>query len=177
MGITDSSLLDLIQKVRCWISWVASKQPCLSRNFEMSDKACKMCCECKTSLTEISDRYHCQSCGGWLCGKCIRGYEFVVVESDSVKSKGAEGGRGTIKSCKSCSNGGRKFSEKVHPSASPQESPRESPEPPSPCFSDHLVHYLETREYGYSPHAMTSRSMPSFSGHPSPVSVRHSPCR
>lgn len=161
----------------------------------MSDKGCKMCCECKTTLTEISHRYHCQSCGGWLCGKCIRGYEIVVEESDSVKSK-AEGGGGTIKSCKSCSNGarregGRKCSEKVHPSASPQESPRESPEPPSPCFSeriscsmnsesihsDHLAHYLETREYGYSPHAMTSRSMTSFSDHPSPVSVRHSPCR
>ncbi|KAF5451008.1 hypothetical protein F2P56_031313 [Juglans regia] len=197
MGVPDSSLLDLIKKVRSWISWVASDKLYLSGEFEMSDNTCKMCCECNTNLAGISHRYHCQSCGRGMCGKCIR-VELSVFESYSFKSK-AEGGEGTIKSCRFCSDvslrceGGRKSSEKVHPSASPQESPRESPEPPSPsCFdgerigcsmnresnrSDHLAHYFETREYGYSPHAMARRRITSFSGHQSPVSVRHSPCR
>ncbi|KAB1208192.1 putative 1-phosphatidylinositol-3-phosphate 5-kinase FAB1C [Morella rubra] len=162
----------------------------------MSGTGCKMCCQCNMNLADSPHRYHCQSCGRWLCGNCIRGYDVLVLKLD-MKTK-AEGGVGTIKSCKFCSDavrleGGRKSSEKVHPSASPQESPRESPEPPSPpCFggkgigcslnteliqTNHLARYLETREYEYSPHAMTSRSMTSFSGHPSPVSIRPSPCR
>ncbi|KAF2323995.1 hypothetical protein GH714_005904 [Hevea brasiliensis] len=72
--------------------------------------------------------------------------------------------------------GGRN-SEKVHPS----ESPRESPETPSPSFggesiqSDNLARYLESRDSGYSPLPVTSRSMTSFSAHPSLVSDRHSP--
>lgn len=197
MGIPDSSLQDLIQKLRSWISWGASERSSLSRYFEMSDKVYNICRECSTSLAGISHRYHCQSCGHWFCGECVRGYEFFKEESDCVKNK-SEGCRGTIKSCRSCTNGGvrreagRKCSEKVYPSASPEESPRESPEPPSPCFSgeriscstfsgsiqsDHLAHSLESRDCGYSPHAMISRSMTSFSGHPSPASLRHSPGR
>ncbi|KAF2316768.1 hypothetical protein GH714_042109 [Hevea brasiliensis] len=90
-----------------------------------------------------------------------------------------------IKSCKLCigfrvkREGGRKNSEKVHPS----ESPRESPEPPSPSFrghsvrSDHRAHSFYSRDCGYSPLAVTSRSMISFSAHPSLVSDRHSSSR
>ncbi|KDP38042.1 hypothetical protein JCGZ_04685 [Jatropha curcas] len=141
-----------------------------------------MCCECNTGFTRPFNGYRCQSCGRWSCVNCARGYESpaVVIESDDVKSKYREG----IKSCKFCigfrvkNEGGRKNSEKVHPS----ESPRESPEPPSPSFSgeslqtDRLAHYLESRDCGYSSLAVTG-SMVSFSAHASPVSIHHSPSR
>ncbi|KAL0000184.1 hypothetical protein SO802_019786 [Lithocarpus litseifolius] len=197
MGIPDRSLIDLIVKFRSWFSLVASD----SKGFEMLTSDSKMgccCCECKMKLSQNS--YSCRSCGRWVCGKCIQDSELPVVELGS-------GGSMSIKWCKLCSGKrgkgvitGRKgggSSEKVHPDVSPLESPRESPEPPSPpppCFcssgegirsesiqSDRLAHYLETQEYGYSPNAMiNSRSMmmlSSFSGHPSPVSVRRSPYR
>ncbi|CAN6675494.1 unnamed protein product [Malus baccata var. baccata] len=163
VGIPDRSLLDLIDKV---------------------SNGCKMCCDCNTNTTGIGSRYHCQSCGRWICGKCIQGSEW-----DSIKSNDEVGGS-TIKFCKFCSlaglrkEGGRNNSEKVHPSASPQESP----EPPSPCCSgetvkcsvdndesihgDHFSKILEAHDCSYSPHAV--RSMTSLSSHPSPISVHHS---
>uniref|UniRef100_A0A6N2MXB7 Uncharacterized protein n=1 Tax=Salix viminalis TaxID=40686 RepID=A0A6N2MXB7_SALVM len=101
----------------------------------------------------------------------MRGYQ-----SNVVKSNGDFGE--AIKYCKYCNgvtvkrDGGRENNEKVHPT----DSPRGSPEPPSPSFSaasiqsDHLAHYLESRDCGFSPNTITSRSVTSFSGHPSPVS-------
>lgn len=183
MGIPDRSLPDLIEKVRSWISRGTSDFRSLSGELDMPGNSCKMCCDCNTDTSGIGHRYHCQSCGRWICGKCIQGGEW-----DGLKSSN-EVGENTIKFCKFCSQvilrreGGRKCSEKVHPSA----SPRESPEPPSPCFSgetikcsaddestqsDHLSQYLEARDIGYSPHAV--KSMTSFSSHPSPVAVRPS---
>ncbi|XP_050272077.1 putative 1-phosphatidylinositol-3-phosphate 5-kinase FAB1C [Quercus robur] len=198
MGIPDRSLINLIVKFRSWFSWVASD----SKGFEMLTSDSKMgccCCECNMKLSQNS--YSCRSCGRSVCGKCIRGgYELPVVELGS-------GGSMSIKRCKLCTGKGAEdvitgrkgggSSKKVHPAVSPLESPRESPEPPSPpppCFcssgegirsesirSDQLAHYLETREYGYSPNAMISRRsmmmLSSFSGHPSPESVRRSPYR
>lgn len=178
MGIPDSSLLDLIEKVRSWISWGASDLSCVPGEFEMPENSCKMCCECEAKFSQSCNGYCCQGCGRWLCGKC---------NHSNVESKE------NFKACKFC-NGiivrqgcGRKYSEKVHPSVSPQEGP----EPPSPSFStektdcsqrselvqsDRLAHYLESR---YSPDALTSQSqsMTSFSAHPPPVSVRRSPSR
>ena len=90
-----------------------------------------------------------------------------------------------IKSCKFCNgvtvkrDGGRRNSDKVHPT----DSPRGSPEPPSPSFSagpiqsDHLPLYLESRDCGFSPNAITTGNMTSFSSHSSPVSVRRSSSR
>ncbi|KAH7571005.1 hypothetical protein JRO89_XS05G0238700 [Xanthoceras sorbifolium] len=179
MGIPDSSLLDLIEKVRSWISSRASD---LSGEFEMPENGCKMCCECAAKFNESCSGYHCQSCGRWLCRKCNdRGGSGVAVLSS----------RESIKSCSFCDGisvrpgCGRKYSEKVHPSV----SPRESPEPPSPSSSteqkcdkvqsDRFAHYLESRDCGYSPQAVTSRSQSttSFSGHPSPIHVHRSPSR
>ncbi|KAJ9135799.1 hypothetical protein P3X46_032935 [Hevea brasiliensis] len=150
----------------------------------MHNSSLKMCCECNTNFTGLFNGYHCQSCGRWLCIKCARGYESpAVIESSDVKSNADY--RDGIKSCKFCigfhvkREGGRRNSEKVHPS----ESPRESPETPSPSFggesiqSDNLARYLESRDSGYSPLPVTSRSMTSFSAHPSLVSDRHSPSR
>ncbi|XP_015882443.3 putative 1-phosphatidylinositol-3-phosphate 5-kinase FAB1C [Ziziphus jujuba] len=188
MGIPDSSLLDLIEKVRSWISWGRRDLQCLSGGFEMPDNCSKMCCECHTNFTNTCHRFHCQSCGQWFCGKCIPHHGL-----DSLKGN-AEGEESIIKFCKLCSEISlrkeceRKYGEKVHPSV----SPRESPEPPSPSFSgerikcsadgesiqsDHFARYIEARDYGYYPHAMTSGSMSSFSAHPSPVHVRRSSSR
>ncbi|XVF02830.1 hypothetical protein REPUB_Repub04eG0208000 [Reevesia pubescens] len=151
------------------------------------------CCECDMKFVdELSHRYLCQSCGRWLCSKCVERYESPVVvddddQSDNVKGNGFSGLM-SVKSCKFCSDGvntrresgGRKYCEKVHPS----ESPRESPEPPSPCSlnsesikSDHLARYLEARDCGFCLHPVTGKSMTSFSTHPSPVSTRRSPSR
>lgn len=185
MGIPDSSLLDLLGKVKSWISWGASdlSPSCLSCEFEMPNNGVRMCCECDTNFAGFFNGFHCQSCGKWLCAKCMKGYQCppVVVESNGVKSNDCSGK--TLNTCKFCNEvsvkreGGRKNSEKVHPS----ESPRESPEPPSPSFSgesihsDHLVQYLQSRVCGYSPLAVTSRSMISSIAHPS--SFLQSPSR
>ncbi|EXC06051.1 1-phosphatidylinositol-3-phosphate 5-kinase [Morus notabilis] len=187
MGIPDTSLLDLIVKVRSWLHLGgASDLQCFSGEFEMpNNSSSNMCCDCHSNFTNLCHRYHCQSCGRWFCGNCILGSESLV----ATKSNGGLGSESVVKCCKSCSEirdrkeVGRKYSEKVHPSA----SPRGSPEPPSPCFngerikcpagnesiqSDHFSRYLDARDYGYSLHALTSRSVTSFSAHPSPVSVR-----
>ncbi|KAK1551915.1 hypothetical protein Q3G72_007192 [Acer saccharum] len=178
MGIPDSSLLDLIEKVRSWISWRASDLSCLPGEFEMPQNGCKMCCcECAAKFSESCNVYHCQSCGRWLCGNCC---------NDQSSSGAVVSSRESTKSCRFCDGiisarhgCGRKYCEKVHPSV----SPRESPEPPSPSSSieqkgergqsDRLAHYLESRDCGNSPQAVTSRSksMTSFSAHPSPISV------
>ncbi|KAI9169308.1 hypothetical protein LWI28_010555 [Acer negundo] len=176
MGIPDSSLLDLIEKVRSWISWRASDLSCLPGEFEMPQNGCKICCcECAAKFSESCNVYHCQSCGRWLCWKCC---------NDQRSSGVVVSSRESIKSCRFCDGiisarhgCGRKYCEKVHPSV----SPRESPEPPSPSSStkgesgqsDRLAHYLESRDCGNSPQAVTSRSksMTSFSAHPSPISV------
>ena len=194
MGIPDSSLLDLIEKVRSWISWGVSDLSCFTgEEFGMlRNGVCKKmcCCECDMKFVdEFSHRYRCQSCGRWLCSKCVERYESPVVVDQSDNVKGNDFSRMmSVKSCKFCcdgvnarhENGGRKYCEKVHPS----ESPRESPEPPSPCSvnsgsikSDHLAQYLEARDCGFSLHAVTGKSMISFSTHPSPVSTRRSPRR
>ncbi|XP_061976634.1 putative 1-phosphatidylinositol-3-phosphate 5-kinase FAB1C isoform X2 [Populus nigra] len=181
MGIPDSSLFYLLHKVRSWISWGASdlSPSCLSANFEMpNNDTVNMCSECDSNNNQFFNGYHCQSCGKRSCFNCMRGYQ-----SDVVNCNGDFGE--AIKYCKFCNgvtvkrDGGRKNNEKVHPT----DSPRGSPEPPSPSFSaasiqsDHLVHYLESRDCGFSPNTISSRSMTSFSAHPSPVSVRRSSSR
>lgn len=187
MGIPDSSLLDLIEKVRSWVSWGGSDLSCVSQKFDMHNSGCKMCCVCNRSFTEMTQhKYNCKNCGRWLCGECIRGCGIPNLESDNI------GVKETILSCKFCSDVNRKCSEKVHPSASPQESPRQSPEPPSPCFSsveserissplnqeNHFEGYFQYQDYGYYPHSiMTNRSMTSSGTHPSSVSTHPSTFR
>ncbi|KAI4313804.1 hypothetical protein L6164_026754 [Bauhinia variegata] len=192
MGIPDGSLLDLIEKVRSWVYWGGSEY--LSEKFDMLNSSCKMCCECDINLDEMTNKYNCKSCDRWLCGKCIRGCDLADPESDNT------GLRETIKSCKFCSDvnvnyqGQRKYSDKVHPSASPQESPRQSPEPPSPCYSVeseriscsldselnqnyHFERHLQAPDYWYYPHFMINRNMNISGAHPAPVSIRRSASR
>ncbi|GKU90189.1 hypothetical protein SLEP1_g4219 [Rubroshorea leprosula] len=184
MGIPDSSIINLIDKVRSWISWGASDF------IEMSGNGFKMCFECDAKFTESSRGFHCQNCGSWLCSKClqVQGFESpAVVESDDGK-KDRDNSWESVKSCKFCvgvnprRQSGRilKYCEKVHPSV----SPRESPEHPSHCsvysesnHGDRLAHYREARDGGYSPQAVISRSMTSFNAYPSLVSTRLSPSR
>lgn len=190
MGIPDSSLLDLIEKVRSWVSWGGSDLSRLSYNFDMLNSSCKMCCECNRNFNKMTQhKYNCKSCGRWLCGKCIRGCDLPNLESDNSEF------RETIGSCKFCSGannrmceGQRKCVEKVHPAASPQESPRQSPEPPSPCFSveservssppntelnqgSHFERYFHDQDYGYYPHSMINRSMTKSGAHFSSAST------
>ncbi|XP_022776379.1 putative 1-phosphatidylinositol-3-phosphate 5-kinase FAB1C [Durio zibethinus] len=194
MGIPDSSLLELIEKVRSWISWGASDLSCFAgEEFEMLESCvCKKmcCCECNVKFVdEFSHRYRCQSCSRWLCSKCVEGYESPVVVDLSENVKDNDFSKMiSVKSCKFCcdgantrrESGGRKYCEKVHPS----ESPRESPEPASPYSvnsesvrNDHLAQYLEARDCRISLHGVTGKSMSSFSSHLSPVSTRGSPTR
>ncbi|XVE85393.1 hypothetical protein DITRI_Ditri17bG0087500 [Diplodiscus trichospermus] len=199
MGIPDSSLSDLIEKVRSWISWGASDLSCFGgEEFGMLNiGVCKnmYCYECDMKFVDefSHNRYCCQSCGRWLCSICVERYESPVVadvdQSDNVKGNINDFSRMmSVKSCKFCcdgvntrrESGGKKYCEKVHPS----ESPRESPEPPSPCSvntesirSDSLAQYFEARDCGFSLHALPRKSMTSFSAHPSPVSTRQSPSR
>ncbi|KAL2344760.1 hypothetical protein Fmac_006045 [Flemingia macrophylla] len=197
MGIPDSSLLDLIEKVRSWVSWGGSDLCCLSEKFDMLNSGYKMCCECNRNFSEMTQqKYNCKSCGRWLCGKCIQGCDLSNLESDNT------GLRETISSCKYCSDANRrmcyedqrKCSEKVHPSVSPQESPRQSPEPPSPCFSvesdrissplnaelnqgTHFDRYLHDHDNGYYPYSVVNKSMTLSSSHPSLVSTQPSTFR
>ncbi|XWS34509.1 hypothetical protein CRYUN_Cryun21dG0044500 [Craigia yunnanensis] len=197
MGTPDSSLKDLIEKVRSWISWGASDLSCVAgEEFGMlNNGVCKKmcCCECDMKFVdEFSHRYRCQSCGRWLCSKCVERYDppvVDVVQSDNVKGNTIDFSRMmSVKYCKFCcdgvntrrKSGERRYCEKVHPS----ESPRESPEPPSPCSvnsesikSDNLAQYLQAHDCGFSLHMLTGKSMTSFISHLSPVSTRQSPSR
>ncbi|PSR91085.1 1-phosphatidylinositol-3-phosphate 5-kinase [Actinidia chinensis var. chinensis] len=169
MGVPDISFLDQIDRVRYWISWGTSDLTSFSGEFEMPDNNRKLCCECELTFTDTCLKYHCQGCGRVLCGNCVWGFASSGMVSGNMKSTVDAGF--DIKSCKFCSETsirnerGRKYSDKIYPS----ESPPQSPEPPSPCFSGERLD-------GYSPSAMRS-SISSFTGHPSPVSVRRSPSR
>lgn len=185
MGIPDSSLLDLIQKVRSWVSWGGVD---LSDNFDMLNRVCKMCCECNRefNFNEMTQcKYNCKSCGRWLCGLCINGCDDVPNLDESNKSDFRE----TLHPCKFCSDAKskkmceshrRKCIEKVHPANSPQESPRESPEPLSPCFSveigelnqgNQFERHFHDQDCAYYPHSMINRSMNSPRSHLSLVST------
>ncbi|XP_060214639.1 putative 1-phosphatidylinositol-3-phosphate 5-kinase FAB1C isoform X1 [Lycium barbarum] len=153
MGVPDSSVLDLIEKVRTWISWGKSDRT------DMDVNSCKNCYECKMKFTDSCLKFHCLSCNRVFCRDC----GVHIFGSSDVFD---------IKSCKFCSDqsncnkSSRKFCDKIYPS----ESPRESPEPPSPNFSSDLFD-------GDSTHDASKGSFTAFSSHPSLVSLRHSPTR
>ncbi|KAK3040728.1 hypothetical protein RJ639_029250, partial [Escallonia herrerae] len=171
MGIPDSSLLDLIIKVRSWISWGISDQSSLCSESEMAENHCKMCCNCEKNFDEAYLKYHCQRCGRMFCVNCVRGYESLCGSASGDTMVTREAGL-DLKSCNFCSDlntrhkGGRKYSDKIYPS----ESPRGSPEPPSPCSS-------AERFDGCSVHDVTRNSVASFTSHPSPASVDRYPSR
>ncbi|KAJ8570232.1 hypothetical protein K7X08_006809 [Anisodus acutangulus] len=160
MGVPDSSLLDLIEKVRAWISWGKSD------GTDMDVNSCKTCYECKMKFTDSCLKFHCLSCNRVFCKECVV-HISGPGESESIARAVVD-----IKSCKFCSDlsnchkSTRKFCDKVYPS----ESPRESPEPPSPNFNSDMFDDEST-------HDASKSSFTTFSSHPSPVSLRHSPSR
>ncbi|XP_010274641.1 PREDICTED: putative 1-phosphatidylinositol-3-phosphate 5-kinase FAB1C isoform X2 [Nelumbo nucifera] len=189
MGIPDNSLIDLIEKVRSWISWGGNDLSGFSKEFWMTDNSCSMCCECEKRFTEFSFHYHCQGCGRVLCGKCIEG---PCAISDRWRSSTEDAEH--VKHCKFCfqanhgHEAGRDRDERIISSRSPQLSPeRMLPHFSNgkfcddnncrPLHSDHLVHFFESQEHAASPYATASSSMPSSMGHLSPVSFHCSPSR
>lgn len=133
MGIPDSTILDLMQKVGSWIHWGIGDQYFCSGEYRMG----KVCCDCMMTIAASCISYHCQRCGRMLCDNCVQSNGcFGVVASGDADSMSDVG---TIMNyCKFCSDissrkkVGKKFIEKVHPS----ESPRRSSEPPSPCSTE-----------------------------------------
>ncbi|KAL1209475.1 putative 1-phosphatidylinositol-3-phosphate 5-kinase FAB1C [Cardamine amara subsp. amara] len=111
MGIPDGSLLDLIDKVRSWITSDSSDSLCLSssQDFEIMPIVSKMCHHCGTKLDH---GYCCLSCGRCWCKSC-----YESSSSDSEESKMV---------CRECDGEVHmlrsKSYDKVHP--------RDSPDPP-----------------------------------------------
>ncbi|KAF8407677.1 hypothetical protein HHK36_006812 [Tetracentron sinense] len=192
MGIPDRSLQDHIEKVRCWSPWRVIDLSGVSREFWMSDNSCRMCCECNLHFTEFSYRYYCQNCGRVLCGNCVMDTGVSVVASDGLRS--TIGDREYMKFCKFClqvGTGGeveRECNGRIDPSGYPRQSPKRV----LSCFSnenfndnncsktflsDNLARYLEAQQHGSSPRAMTSSSVVSSRGYPSPISFCRSSSR
>lgn len=132
MGIPDSSILDLIQKVGSWIYWGSGDFYSCSGEYKMS----KICCDCMMPLVESCISNHCQRCGRMMCDNCVQLNGCIAIASSGdLISDGASEANVVTNYCKFCSHignrekVGKKFIEKVYPS----DSPRQSPEPPSPC--------------------------------------------
>ncbi|KAK6922238.1 Chaperonin Cpn60/GroEL/TCP-1 family [Dillenia turbinata] len=187
MGVPDNSFLDLIERVRSWISWEGRDFSGLSTEYQTPNNTCKMCSICDMSFAEFCIRYRCKSCSRVFCENCTgKNGSFRLY---GMKSS-VEGIKNLI-SCKFCSGrneGGRRYSEKIYPSSSPPQSP----EAERSCLrggtfdkshnskqiqSDQLACYLEDRGFGLPPSVATAGSAASSTGHPSPVSVRHSSSR
>ncbi|KAK6931003.1 Phosphatidylinositol-4-phosphate 5-kinase, core [Dillenia turbinata] len=187
MGIPDNSFLDLIEKVRSWISWGERDFSGLSTEYQVPSNTCKMCSICNMSFTEFCIRYQCKSCSRVFCENCTR-------KNGSFRLYGMKSSVESVEnliSCKFCSGrneAGRRYSEKIYPSLSPPQSP----EVERSCLSgeafershnskqiqrDQLACYLEARGFGLPPSAVNDGSAASSTGHPSPVSVRHSSSR
>lgn len=123
MGVSDNSLLDLIEKVRSWINWVGTSD-IISMSSEVKMSGQTVCCDCETMVSESCLGYSCGRCSRLFCERCVQSYgSFVVVESKSGTQAGLD-----IRCCKFCASFemkqkfGGKFSHKIHPSDSP-ESP------------------------------------------------------
>lgn len=166
MGIPDNSLVDLIQKVRSWISWGTSDQ---ANELYMANNSGRNCCDCLMNLEQSCIRYHCETCDLMLCENCVH-------ENASLGRNSTFKGEFFVKYCKVCSDivvrntVGRRYGEKIHP----LDSPRRSPEPPSPSSSGER--YGERLD-GYSLHPAARCSVTSFASNPSSVLDWHSPSR
>ncbi|RRT70176.1 hypothetical protein B296_00032181 [Ensete ventricosum] len=70
MGVVNYPILDLILKVRSWLSFPLDV---LSESLMSSGGDPVMCCECRECLGSPGFGYRCQSCGRFLCRKCLLG--------------------------------------------------------------------------------------------------------
>lgn len=186
MGIPNSSILDLIEKVRSWISWEGSDLFCFSSAIQMSENNHeKMCCHCNSTVADFNLRYHCQRCKRVLCGNCRDSSPAVSQSNDAIRNDESSE---FVNACKFCVRRERRreYSEKIYPSA----SPRQSPVTPLPsCFNgerfdganqsqnDRFASLFEAGEFSYSSQAMGNSSVSSSTCYPSPGSAHRSPIR
>ncbi|URE42998.1 Phosphatidylinositol-4-phosphate 5-Kinase [Musa troglodytarum] len=70
MGVVNYLILDLILKVRSWLSFPLDV---LSESLMSSGGDRVMCCECRECFGSPGFGYRCQSCGRFLCRKCMLG--------------------------------------------------------------------------------------------------------
>lgn len=136
MGIPDGSLLDLIDKVRSWITSDSSDSLCLSSSskddFEIMPIVSKMCHDCGTKLDGLVHGYCCLSCGRLWCKSCCYSDSDTEEKQDFIK-----------KLCRECDGEVRELKgksyDKVHP--------RDSPDPPSLAAADSArIDNLEIRD-------------------------------
>ncbi|KFK41525.1 hypothetical protein AALP_AA2G140900 [Arabis alpina] len=120
MGIPDGSLLDLIDKVRSWITSDSSDSLCLSssssKHFGIMPIVSKMCHDCETKLDGLLlHGYCCLSCGRLWCKNCYYSESDTEEKQDFNKLL-----------CRECNGEVRELKgknyDKVHP--------RDSPDPP-----------------------------------------------
>ncbi|ESQ28102.1 hypothetical protein EUTSA_v10018002mg [Eutrema salsugineum] len=134
MGIPDGSLLDLIDKVRSWITSDSSDSSLYfssSKDFKTMPIVSKMCHDCGTKLDGgLFHGYCCLSCGRLWCKSCYS-------ESDTEERQ-----EDCKKMCRECDGEVRELKgksyDKVHP--------RDSPDPPSLAQSENLASSLEIRD-------------------------------
>ncbi|CAO2828502.1 unnamed protein product [Amaranthus hypochondriacus] len=173
MGVPDSPLLDLINKVRSWVYLGKTSSSNLSSDLNMAENCCF---QCKLKFSELCHKYSCLGCRRLLCGSCVQGSRSLVIATSNRDQL-----EKFIKVCKFCSKSSKRHIGKVYPS----ESPRESPEPVSPLARDKLNSdeiavsteadgvsgSVEFQDYTFSLHKINSSRMLSFAGR----SHQHSP--
>ncbi|KAG9444056.1 hypothetical protein H6P81_015396 [Aristolochia fimbriata] len=93
MGIPDSSIPNLIAKLRSWVSWGGGDISAVSKEYWMPDNSCRMCYECDIRFSVLNRRHHCRSCGRVFCSKCMQ-------DPNGISSHGEE--KEQLKFCKFC---------------------------------------------------------------------------
>ncbi|KAL2904716.1 putative 1-phosphatidylinositol-3-phosphate 5-kinase FAB1C [Bienertia sinuspersici] len=169
MGVFDSPLLDLIDKVRSWTSLGKTKPSFFLSEFNMDGS---FCCQCELKFSELCPKYSCLGCRRLLCGSCS-----LVANPTSNSSNNDDHLQRVIKACKFCSKASKRHIEKIYPSDSPRAiSDSLSPPACETTSNNETVERKEndcvTRTLEFQDH---NSRMLSFSGHPSQVSFLHSP--
>lgn len=171
MGIPNSTLVNLIKKVRSWISWGISDSNSMAYGFKTSENDYNCFCHCGLNTSNSCIKYRCLSCGRWLCEKCAKSLASSDVAYPSCLEEKTEAIY-SVEACKLCFELGPvgKSAQRCSGKVYPCESPRKSPGPSSPSFSGEKFD-------GHFPHYMTGIADESSSNHSSPVAVHHSPSR
>lgn len=169
MGIPGSTLANLIEKVRSWISWGYSDSNSMARGFQTTQTNCNGFCHCGASTLNSCIKYRCLSCGRWWCGKCVQDLASLDVATPSHVNE-TTGAIFDIKTCKLCFELGLvdKSAQRCSGKVYPCESPRQGPETLSPSFSGEKFD-------GHFPHGVTRIADDSYQS--SPLSFHHSSSR
>ncbi|XP_021864609.1 putative 1-phosphatidylinositol-3-phosphate 5-kinase FAB1C isoform X2 [Spinacia oleracea] len=184
MGVLNSSpFLDLIDKVRSWVSLGKISSLSCSSDLDMAESSC---CQCELKFSELCHKYSCLGCRRLLCASCVRGSGARIVVATFSGNRNGDHLEKVIKACKFCSKPSKRHIEKIYPS----ESPRASPEPLSPPVNrdnmgsnevtqrtedDCVSHTTGFQDQNFSSQNMVCSRMLSFAGLQSQISLRHSP--